>query len=98
MYSIFYTRPFSVVVLFTSEEGYMKIIKTILCPMILIACVAPIFAQQKESLPEFYDSEIIKVSYSFWGGMTLSVKGTTSTIGWKLSPIFSDLLNQYTPA
>ncbi len=52
----------------------MKIIKTILCPMILIACVAPIFAQQKESLPEFYDSEIIKVSYSFWGGMTLSVK------------------------
>jgi len=63
--------------------------------MILITCVAPMFAQQKESLPEFYDSEISKVSYSFWGGMTLNVKGTTSTIGWKLSPIFSDLLNQY---
>jgi len=70
-------------------------IKAILCSVILIALVTPAFAQQKESLSEFYDSEIIKVSYPFGSGLTLSVKGTTSTIGWKLSPIFSDLLIQY---
>ena len=69
--------------------------KAILCSIILIALVAPTFAQQKESLPEFYESEIIKVSYPFGSGLTLSVKGTTSTIGWKLSPVFADVLSQY---
>ncbi len=67
----------------------------ILTVVIIFAFVFSVFSQEQQSLEEYFNSEIIKVSYPFGSGVSLNVNGTTSTIGWRLSPVISNMLNQY---
>jgi hypothetical protein len=74
----------------------MKSMKNLVLVLLVALCVASsLWSQGTTSVVGYYDSELFKINYNTFGGLSINYQGQSASVTYGIPPNFKSLLSKY---